>query len=195
MSPLACLARLTTQLATFRDPRSHFTFLNYLKAKGRLEAFANLGTFLPLREEFNDYLSWAASHFEDQVRYNSRVTAIHPEQPSSETILSWRVSFEHPESGLHEHVTARHVVLALGGTPRLPEALQAYAPRVIHSSQYLSAVPDLSQSKQTKTKIAVVGGGQSAAEIFDDLTTKYPGASATLYIKDSVLRPSDDSPL
>ena len=47
-------------LATLRDPRSKFTFLNYLKTKNRLVPFTNLSTFLPLREEYNDYMSWCA---------------------------------------------------------------------------------------------------------------------------------------
>src|SRR3954453_18428384 len=34
-------------LATMRDPRSSFTFLNYLHHKNRLIHFTNLGTFLP----------------------------------------------------------------------------------------------------------------------------------------------------
>ena len=39
-----------------------------------------------------------------------------------------------------------------------------------------------------------MGSGQSAAEIFDDLQTRYPNARTTLVIKDTALRPSDDSP-
>ncbi|KAL8883237.1 MAG: hypothetical protein Q9192_007331, partial [Flavoplaca navasiana] len=54
-------------LATLRDPTSKFTFINYLKSKNRLVAFTNLSTFLPLREEYNDYMSWCASHFEEDV--------------------------------------------------------------------------------------------------------------------------------
>jgi hypothetical protein len=41
----------------------------------------------------------------------------------------------------------------------------------------------------------VVGGGQSAAEIFNDLWTRFPDAEVTLLLRDSALRPSDDSPL
>ena len=36
-------------LATLRNPRSEFTFLNYLHRKGRLAVFTNLGTFLQQR--------------------------------------------------------------------------------------------------------------------------------------------------
>src|SRR5438270_12775222 len=36
-------------LAMLRNPRSHFTFLNYLKAKGRLLDFLNLRDLFPTR--------------------------------------------------------------------------------------------------------------------------------------------------
>jgi L-ornithine N5-oxygenase len=39
-----------------------------------------------------------------------------------------------------------------------------------------------------------VGSGQSAAEIFNDLQSRYPNSRTTLVIKDTALRPSDDSP-
>ncbi len=43
-------------LATLRNPRSQFTFLNYLHNKNRLVQFTNLGTFLPQRIEYEDYM-------------------------------------------------------------------------------------------------------------------------------------------
>ncbi len=44
-------------LSTLRDPTSQFTFLNYLHQQGRLVEFTNLGTFLPARAEYEDYLA------------------------------------------------------------------------------------------------------------------------------------------
>ena len=51
---------------TLRNPRSPFTFLNYLHSQGRLVSFINLGSTIPSRREFADYLSWAA----DKVQGN-----------------------------------------------------------------------------------------------------------------------------
>lgn len=47
-------------LATQRNPKSEFTFLNYLTERGRLTEFINFKTFFPTRLEFHDYLAWAA---------------------------------------------------------------------------------------------------------------------------------------
>lgn len=188
-------AVLTLQLATFRDPRSYYTFLNYLKCKNRLEAFANLGTFLPVREEFNDYLAWAASHFEDQVLYSAEVTGVSPSPSLTEVVESWDVSFWDMKSSKTATATARHVVIGLGGTPRLPCSLQSLGSRVVHSSNYLFVKPELLVRDEAAPQIAVIGGAQSAAEVFDDLTSRYPRFRITMYITDFALRPSDDSPL
>jgi len=40
----------------------------------------------------------------------------------------------------------------------------------------------------------VIGAGQSAAEVFVDLTRRYPHVDASLVIRSSALKPADDSP-
>src|SRR4051812_42455765 len=47
-------------LVTLRNPRSQFTFLNFLKANDRLDDFINLGTLTPFRADISDYLAWVA---------------------------------------------------------------------------------------------------------------------------------------
>ena len=65
-------------LATLRNPSSHFTFINYLHQKQRLQDFINLKTFFPSRHEFNDYLEWAAAHFDDRCAYGEEVLEVLP---------------------------------------------------------------------------------------------------------------------
>jgi L-ornithine N5-oxygenase len=65
-------------LVTLRDPTSRFSFLNYLKERGRLEEFANLRTFHPTRREFNDYFSWAADILSYMTSYGARVLSVRP---------------------------------------------------------------------------------------------------------------------
>ncbi|KAF5016528.1 hypothetical protein F66182_11763, partial [Fusarium sp. NRRL 66182] len=45
-------------------------------ATGRLVDFTNLGTFLPSRLEFGDYMRWCASRFENIVAYGQEVLEI-----------------------------------------------------------------------------------------------------------------------
>ena len=184
-------------LATLRDPRSKFTFVNYLKAKNRLVAFTNLATFLPLREEYNDYMSWCASHFARDVRYGHETVCVSPIEEREGPIQSWRVLARNVETDETSTVTARSVVVAIGGKPRIPPALSTGGLdcRIVHSSLYSTAVPRILVDTRKAYNVAVIGGGQSAAEIFNDLQNRYPKSYITLYTGASALKPSDDSPL
>ena len=184
-------------LATLRDPRSQFTFINYLKSKNRLVAFTNLSTFLPLREEYNDYMSWCASHFEPAVRYGQETISVSPVENFKGPVQSWQVLSRNVDTNETSTVTARSVVIAIGGKPRIPPAFSSggLGGRIVHSSLYSSAVPRILRDTRKAYHVAVIGGGQSAAEIFNDLQTRYANSYVTLYTGASALKPSDDSPL
>ena len=184
-------------LATLRDPRSEFTFVNYLKSKNRLVAFTNLSTFLPLREEYNDYMSWCASHFEQDVRYGQETICVSPIENPKGPIQSWQVLSRNVETNETSTVAATNVVVAIGGKPRIPPALSTgrLDSRIVHSSLYSTAVPRILTDTHKAHNVAVIGGGQSSAEIFNDLQSRYPNSYITLYTGASALKPSDDSPL
>lgn len=184
-------------MATFRNPRSRFTFINYLHENGRLAHFTNLGTFLPRRAEYEDYLRWCARQFEDLVSYGEEVVDIQAdEQPESgKTIASFTVTSRNIASGQLSQRRAKNVVVAVGGRAKIPKSLPQSHPRVIHSSQYRTVSSRMFLDKNQPIKVAVIGGGQSAAEIFDNIPSQFPNSQAFLLIKGPALRPSDDSPL
>lgn len=184
-------------LATLRDPRSKFTFINYLKSKNRLVAFTNLSTFLPLREEYNDYMSWCASHFEQDVRYGHETISVSAIDNQNEPIRSWQITSKNVDTNENNTVSANSVVVAIGGKPRIPHAFSSHGPdpRLVHSSSYSTAVPSILANTHKRHNVAVIGGGQSAVEIFNDLSNRYPNSYITLYTGASALKPSDDSPL
>lgn len=183
-------------LATLRDPRSHFTFLNYLKTKNRLVAFTNLSTFLPLREEYNDYLTWCASHFDEYVQYGQETLEIFPHRGDDGRIGSWTVLSKDVITEERKTIRARHIVIAVGGKPKIPAALSDAEPdTVVHSSSYSHSISRILADKRSKRSVAIIGGGQSAAEIFNDLQNRSENIWLSLYTADSALRPSDDSPL
>jgi len=86
------------------------------------------------------------------------------------------------------------VVIAAGGRPSIPKPFPEHHPKVIHSSKFSYLAPQVLTDPAYPYNIAVVGSGQSAAEIFDNLHSHYPNAKTTLLIKSGALRPSDDSP-
>lgn len=186
-------------MASLRDPRSHFTFLHYVHTQGRLLDFINLDTFLPARTEYEAYLRWCAGHFDDVVRYHSEVVSVSPE-----------ASTEAADGGVHRVFTvvernaktgavsthrARNVVLAIGGQASIPKPLPAASPRVIHSSQYAYMLPQILTDRQAPVKVAVIGAGQSAAEIFNNVSNLYPNSKTYMVMKQEFIKPSDDSPL
>ncbi|KFY87813.1 hypothetical protein V500_06740 [Pseudogymnoascus sp. VKM F-4518 (FW-2643)] len=189
-------------LATPRDPTSPFSFLNYLFTKGRLQKFINLGTFLPARREYEDYMRWCASHFSRAVRYGTEITrvdAVH--NPQTGKVDRFTVHWIDLATGAPGSATARNVVVATGGSPSVPPLFAPFIAgpdaRFIHSSQYATSIPHLSSallSAPAPQHLVVIGGGQSAAEIYVDLGVRFPKSKITLLVKDSSLRPSDDSP-
>jgi L-ornithine N5-oxygenase len=115
-------------LATPRDPTSPYTFINYLHSKGRLNQFINLGTFLPTRLEYEDYMRWCADHFAAAVKYGKEVICVEPNRRglSQEKIRAFRVLWRDVNGLDDESVLARHVVVAAGGEPHIPEEFKPF---------------------------------------------------------------------
>ncbi|KAJ5368802.1 L-ornithine N(5)-monooxygenase [Penicillium cataractarum] len=180
-------------LATLRDPRSSFTFLNYLHNKNRLIHFTNLGTFLPARMEFEDYMRWCAQRFENVVSYGEEVVDVVPGSKTDGVVDYFVVRSRNAETGEISSRRARKVVVALGGKAKMPPGFPQDT-RIMHSSKYCTVLPNVLKNESAPYNIAVVGSGQSAAEIFHDLQRRYPNSRTTLILRDTALRPSDDSP-
>ncbi|KAL2072016.1 hypothetical protein VTL71DRAFT_11359 [Oculimacula yallundae] len=182
-------------LATPRNPQSKYTFINYLFSKNRLNTFINLDTFLPSRLEYEDYLRWCAGHFEDRVSYGQEVVEVSPDLTlKNGKVAQFRVVARDIVTGELTTRIARHVVIAVGGKGKIPSELPQFSSRVVHSSKYSQQVTTALPDHNKAYNIAVIGNGQSAAEIFNDLPARYPNAKVTMVIKGTALRPSDDSP-
>ncbi|WP_426111228.1 lysine N(6)-hydroxylase/L-ornithine N(5)-oxygenase family protein [Pseudomonas sp. DSP3-2-2] len=181
-------------LVTLRNPTSPFSFVNYLKQHGRLVDFINLGTFYPCRMEYNDYLRWVAGQFGEQSRYGEEVTAIEPVLHNSK-VEALRVLSRDTQGQSHVRTT-RSVVVSPGGTPRIPEAFAGLKNdgRVFHHSQYLERMARQACVNGKPMRIAIIGGGQSAAEAFIDLNDSFPSVQVDMILRGSALKPADDSP-
>lgn len=183
-------------LATLRNPASQYTFLQYVKAKGRLEQFVNLNEFHPTRVEYNDYLRWVAESFKDKVRYGMVVTSVVPVGGAPSTnghLTRFRVHARDEITGEESCFFAANVIYGCGGVPRLHGA-RADSRTVLHSSAFLPNFANRFDDSQKPYRFAVVGNGQSAAEIVEYLLSHYPEATAHLFISDYTLRATDHSP-
>lgn len=181
-------------LVTLRNPTSPYSFVNYLKQHGRLVDFINLGTFYPCRMEFNDYLRWVASHFQAQSRYGEEVLRVEPVLVNQQVEALQVISRD--AQGVEFARTTRSVVVSPGGTPRIPAIFAGLKDdaRVFHHSQYLARMAKQACVQGKPMRIAIIGGGQSAAEAFIDLNDSYPSVQVDWIIRGSALKPADDSP-
>ncbi|MET9377670.1 lysine N(6)-hydroxylase/L-ornithine N(5)-oxygenase family protein [Streptomyces sp. NPDC003035] len=175
-------------LATMRNPRSRFGFVPYLHDRGRLVDFINHKVLFPTREEFHDYLQWAANGVDHMVRYGLEVTAIR-----STTQAGPVVEVDVTALGETEAVTyrARNLVLGTGLVPRMPEGV-ASSERLWHSSEFLHRLAAL--PTETPRRFVVAGAGQSAAEIADHLHRTYENAEVVAVHTRYGYSPADDSP-
>ncbi|MER6976836.1 lysine N(6)-hydroxylase/L-ornithine N(5)-oxygenase family protein [Streptomyces carpinensis] len=145
-----------SDLVTLADPTSPYSFLNYLKEKGRLYSFYIRENFYPLRIEYDDYCRWAAGKL-GSIRFSTTVTEVTYED---------EVYVVRTRTG--ETFRARHLVLGTGTPPHIPDACRDLGGDFIHNSRYLPHKAEL----QRKKSITLVGSGQSAAEIYYDLLSE-----------------------
>ncbi len=144
-------------LVTMADPASRFSFLNHLKATGRLYSFYIRESFYPLRAEYDAYCRWAAAEV-TSVRFGRHVEQV--EHDGSAYVITAA-----GPSGATETYRARRLVLGTGTQPHVPPVLDGVGGPAVHTADYLPAKAAL----QTKESITIVGSGQSAAEVYLDL--------------------------
>ncbi|MFB8246272.1 lysine N(6)-hydroxylase/L-ornithine N(5)-oxygenase family protein [Streptomyces sp. NPDC055952] len=177
-------------LATFRNPMSRFSFVSYLHAQNRLVQFVNNQDFFPTRQEFHQYLEWAAAAFHDRVAYGTEVTSIRPVADGSATAELLEIEARTGD-GATRTVLTRNVVVSTGLVPRLPEGVTADE-RVWHSSEFLGRFR--AQDPRELRSVAVVGAGQSAAEITRFLHDALPHAEVSAVIPSYGYSVADDTP-
>lgn len=154
-------------LVTMADPSSRFSFLNYLKIHRRIYPFYIREDFYALREEYSNYLAWAATllpsvHFGHQVLSTAFV--------DNRYVLSVLTS-----QGVTEF-SADRLVLGTGSSPYLPAAVEKdLESRVVHTSQYTFERDRLLSNTDSQPRVhTVLGSGQSAAEVVLDLLQSLP---------------------
>ncbi|MEU2250467.1 lysine N(6)-hydroxylase/L-ornithine N(5)-oxygenase family protein [Streptomyces sp. NPDC019224] len=174
-------------LVTLRNPASEFSFLCYLKSKGRLIDFINHKNLFPLRVEFHEYFEWAAAQVDDLVSYDHEVVGVTPVLRDG-VVDHLDVTVRSGE-GLTVH-RARNLVIGTGLRPRLPEGVER-GDKVWHTSELLTRVGELDGT--SPARFVVVGAGQSAAENVAYLHRRFPEAEVCAVFSRYGYSPADDS--
>jgi len=170
-------------LVTPRNPCSTFSFLNYLHAVGRLDDFTNMGSFTPYRIEISGYLNWVADSLTKvRIELGQACSSIEPRRDPQGTLTGWFTRLSDGSS-----ISSRYLVIGAGRDPYVPPAFGGVpAGRLIHSAHYRQRVATL--SRQLPYRIAVVGGAQSAAEMFKALQDDLPNSDIAWVMRSSGLR-------
>jgi lysine N6-hydroxylase len=135
-------------LVTPVDPTSQYSFLAFLRAQKRLYRFINRTEVRVSRKEFSQYLQWVAGRLPN-VEFGAEVLKVALDGDSFTVELDRRA------------LRTRNLVLGTGLVPNIPPWAHSYlGDHVFHSNDYL-----LHPIDATGRVVAVVGGGQSGAEV------------------------------
>jgi len=141
------------------DPTNPLSLLNYLKETGRLYKFFIRESFFIPRKEYNRYCQWVIEQL-PQCRFSTQVVDITYEEGL------YHVTTVHTKTKETTVFRTERLILGTGTQPHIPSFIPKDDSRIIHTSSYLYRKEELlSQGK----KIAIIGSGQSAAEVFYDL--------------------------
>ncbi|GAB3726396.1 lysine N(6)-hydroxylase/L-ornithine N(5)-oxygenase family protein [Amycolatopsis oliviviridis] len=164
-------------LVTLRNPRSRFSFLNYLHATDRLNEFVNMGSFVPYRVELADYLKWTADSLALVDLQRGRECLDVTPVWTDGVLTGWDTRVADGET-----IRSRYLVVGAGRDARIPDRLRTVnQDRVIHSTQYLPRIAKL--RKELPYRVAVIGAGQSAAELFSTVQQDLPECKPTMVMR------------
>ncbi|WP_375411720.1 lysine N(6)-hydroxylase/L-ornithine N(5)-oxygenase family protein [uncultured Bradyrhizobium sp.] len=166
-------------LVTLADPTNPFSFLAYLHEHGRTYQFLNARFDAVTREEFTLYFKWAARR-NANVHFDEEVVGI---DFKDDFIVRTN----------RRELRSENLSIGVGKVPSVPEfAAQKLGPTMFHSADYMRHI-----GRFGGKRVAVVGSGQSGAEIFQNLISQEGDAtpSHVAWIsRRACFWPLDDSP-
>lgn len=163
-------------LVSMADVTNRYSFLNYLQTHNRLYRFYFREDFHIPRKEYNHYCQWVTGQL-NTCRFGMNVKQIDLRDFDGESLYEVVVENEHhPEE--ESRYLARHILMGIGTVPAVPEQFQdTLGEKVFHTADYLYKKANCADAE----RIAVIGSGQSAAEVFLDLLEDQPAHGYSLH--------------
>lgn len=166
-------------LVSLVDPTSKYSFLSFLRERNRLYSFINANFRQVLRREFNEYYRWVCSQMAG-LEFGCEVRDVDIDRNGIAISTSRGVA------------RTQHLVIGTGLEPNIPKCSEALlGETVFHASRYLS-----SEAAKAGRRIAVIGGGQTGAEVFLDLISNDSALPAEVlwFSRRANFLPLDESP-
>jgi lysine N6-hydroxylase len=153
-------------LVTLADPTNPHSYLNYLRETGRIYEFYFYETFQTPRREYDDYLRWVVESL-DACRFSREVTDVRWDEEGE----YYEIVARHPETDDRFEYRGDNLALGIGSRPQIPEQLRGHPEDdVFHTARYRYN----RERALAADSVTVVGSGQSAAEVFQDLLQRQP---------------------
>lgn len=144
-------------LASCVDPSNPYTFLSYLVDKGRIYQFLNRKNSTVSRYEFNHYFRWAAQRIPG-LHFGEKVVDVRYRNGKFNVITE------------HGSVDSNHIVIGTGPTPYVAKQFKEFLnENFFHNHKFKQRTETINFANK---RIAIIGGGQSGAEIFDTIISK-----------------------
>lgn len=166
-------------LVTPVDPTNPYSFLNYLVAKRRFYDFMNAEQDAVSRQEYADYLGWVANKLPN-LQFSSSVESV--EDRGDHFLLQL------PEG----QVRSRRLCVGAGKRPYVPENCKhLLSPKCFHAIDIAKRNLNVAAKR-----VAVIGGGQTGAEIVLNLLNHHWGepAEVSWVSRRSNFLPLDETP-
>ncbi|MCW8445604.1 SidA/IucD/PvdA family monooxygenase [Fluoribacter gormanii] len=166
-------------LVTLVDPTNPYSFIAYLAKHKRLYRFINAQFKQVLRTEFSHYLNWVSRSLPNLV-FNEQVEGVYFDKSYFVMQTAKRT------------VKGRHLILGNGLTAKVPACAKRYlGENVLHNKNFL-----LHPINWQGKRVAIIGGGQSGAEIVQHILFHGEQLPAELnwISKREQLLPMDTSP-
>ncbi|WP_407175789.1 lysine N(6)-hydroxylase/L-ornithine N(5)-oxygenase family protein [Bradyrhizobium sp. STM 3562] len=161
---------------TLVDPTSPYSFLNYLALHGRLYSFVNKRNASTSRKEFIEYYRWVAGQL-NTLRFSEEIKDVVPFRDGYRIRTNTTTYL------------ARAVVVGVGVEPKIPACARSLlCDTVYHAADYLER-----QLPHAHEHVLVVGGGQTGAEIIEDILTRSVSTQITWATSRSNLFAIDDN--
>jgi len=137
----------------------------------------NMGSFVPSRVELADYLKWTAESLSLVDLQRGRECLDVSPVWTDGVLTGWDTRVADGEI-----IRSRYLVVGAGRDARIPDQLRTVnQDRVIHSTQYLPRIAKL--RKDLPYRVAVIGAGQSAAELFSTVQQDLPECKPTMVMR------------
>lgn len=174
-------------LVTPRNPRSRYSFTNFLFENQRLYEHLNLPLHYPLRLEYAQYVKWVAQFFAPQVDYHREAVSIEAVEECAEPHYRVRTA----DGSIY---LARGLVFAPGRTPHIPAPFAGLEDvRIRHLNHYLPSLAAVLEGN-AEARVAVIGGSQSAVEILLHASDQVGVGTLVGYTRNFGYRQKDTSP-